>query len=55
MASEEEVINWLVEIEGWTKKEAIQYIKSIRLQNKLLNGDKDAKKEAKEFLMARDG
>mgnify|MGYP000041106520 CR=1 FL=1 len=36
----EEVMNWLIEVEGWTKKEAIQYIKAKKLQDGITNGKK---------------
>jgi len=39
----EEVVNWLVEVEGWTKEEAIQYIKAKRLQDGITNGKKKRK------------
>jgi len=39
----EEVVNWLVEVEGWTKTEAIQYIKAKRLEDGITNGKKKRK------------
>ena len=35
-----EVVDWLVEVEGWTKREAIQYIKAKRLEDRITNGKK---------------
>jgi len=42
----EEVVNWLVEVEGWTKREAIKYIKAKRLEDKITNG-----KERRKFYI----
>ena len=39
----EEVVNWLIEVEGWTRREAIQYIKAKRLQDGITNGRKKRK------------
>ena len=38
-----EVVDWLVEVEGWTKREAIQYIKAKRLEDRITNGRKKRK------------
>jgi len=39
----EEVVNWLVEVEGWTREEAKQYIKAKRLEDGITNGRKRKK------------
>ncbi len=31
----EEVVNWLVEREGWTKEEAMEYIRAHKLESEL--------------------
>ena len=51
--NEKEIYEFLRQ-NGFSKSEARRYIESIKLQNRLLSGDENARKEAKEFLMARD-